>query len=155
MLACLQASGVPIAERRHGPGEGIYLRGDSDAGLCFLMGGAVRVHKPYGAFKEATVRVLSGAGIFGEPSLDPGGGPRRDSAEAASPCRVARVSKAPLHDHLVRHPGCRHSMAFALAGWAEEREAAMTRMLARGVGTRVALALLELAGRFGRRTERG
>ena len=46
-------------------------------------------------------------------------------------------------------------MAVALAEWAEEREAAVTRMLARGVGAWVALALLELAGRFGRCTAGG
>jgi CRP-like cAMP-binding protein len=155
MLACLEASGVPIAERRHGPGEVIYLRGDPDGGLRFLLEGTIVVRKPYGGYKEATVRVLSGGGIFGEPSLDPGGGPDRDSAEALSPCRVATVPKAPLLDHLLRDPWCRHSMVVALAGWAEEREAAVTRMLTRRVDARVALVLLELAGRFGRRTDRG
>ena len=51
MLACLQASGMPVAECRHGPGEGIYLGGDSDAELCFLVGSTVRVYKPYGGYK--------------------------------------------------------------------------------------------------------
>jgi CRP-like cAMP-binding protein len=155
MLTCLAASGVPIAERRHGPGEVIYLRGDPDGGLRFLLEGTARVHKPYGGYKEATVRVLSGEGIFGEPSLMTPAGPHCDSAEASLSCRVATVPKAPLLDHLARDPGCRHSMVIALTEWAEQREAAVSRLLARGVGARLARALLELVGRFGRRTDGG
>ena len=90
---------MPIIERRYSPGEHPYMRGDPDEGLWFLLEGTLEVYKLYGAFREATVRLLDGKGLFGEPSLRPTGR-HRDSAEAISACRVAKVPKAPL----LRHP---------------------------------------------------
>src|SRR5919112_3507671 len=77
----LEEAGVPVARRNYAAGELLYASGDPDRYLCFLLEGQVRVYKPYGAFKEATVALVGEGGLFGEPSLRPGGG-HRDSADA-------------------------------------------------------------------------
>ena len=94
LLASLEASGVPIIERCYSPGEHPYMRGDPDEGMWFLLGGTLEVYKLYGAFREATVRLLTGEGLFGELSLRPTGR-HRDSAVAISACRVAKVPSHP------------------------------------------------------------
>jgi CRP/FNR family cyclic AMP-dependent transcriptional regulator len=154
-LSRLEGAGVPVLEHRFGPGEQVYLRGDADRGLCFLLEGTLRVYKAYGGGSaEATVGLLAGGGLFGEPSLR-AGGRHRDSAEALSACRVARVPKGPLGAHLLRDPDCSFPLLLALAVWVEQREAAAARMVPWEVGGRLARLLLELAERFGRETERG
>ena len=105
MLATLETSGVPLIERRYSPGEHAYMRGDPDDGLWFLLEGTLEVHKFYGAFSKATLRLLEGGGLFGEPSLQ-SAGRHRDSAEALSACRVAKVLKGPLLRHLSEDPSC-------------------------------------------------
>jgi hypothetical protein len=70
------------------------MSGDPDEGLWFLLEGTLEVYKLYGAFSKATVRLLDGSGLAGEPSLR-SAGRHRDSAEALSACRVAKVLKGP------------------------------------------------------------
>jgi CRP-like cAMP-binding protein len=147
-------AGVPVIERSYAPGEQVYLRGDADRGLCFLLEGTIRLYKVYGSFQEATLGLLEDGGLFGEPSLQPEGR-HRDSAEAVSYCRVIRAPKGPLEAHFRRDPLCRAALIRALGEWAEERETAVARLQARRIGGRLARLLLELAGRFGRETDRG
>jgi CRP/FNR family transcriptional regulator, global nitrogen regulator len=154
LLASLEASGVPIIERCYSPGEHPYMRGDPDEGLWFLLEGTLEVYKPYGAFREATVRLLDGAGLYGEPSLRPTGR-HRDSAVAISACRVAKVPKAPLQRHLTEDSSCAPALLDAFAECAEEREAVVERLLNREVDSRLACLLLELAERFGEKDGRG
>jgi CRP/FNR family transcriptional regulator, global nitrogen regulator len=154
LLASLEASGVPILERCYSPGEHPYMRGDPDEGLWFLLGGTLEVYKLYGAFREATVRLLTGEGLFGELSLRPTGR-HRDSAVAISACRVAKVPKAPLQCHLTEDSGCAPALLDAFAKCAEEREAVVDRLLNREVDSRLACLLLELAERFGEKDGRG
>src|SRR5215204_3199185 len=72
-----------------------------------------------------------------------------DSAEALSACRAAKVPKGPLLRHLTEDPSSAPALLRSFAGCAEEREAAVERLLDREVGRRLARLLLELAGRFG------
>jgi CRP-like cAMP-binding protein len=153
-LASLEASGVPIIERCYSPGEHPYMRGDPDEGLWFLLEGTLKVYKLYGAFREATVRLLDGAGHFGEPSLRPTGS-HRYSAVAISACRVAKVPKSPLQRHLTEDSSCAPALLDAFAECAEQREAVVERLLNREVDGRVACLLLELAERFGKKDEQG
>jgi CRP-like cAMP-binding protein len=132
LLAGLEASGVPVIERRYSPGEHPYLRGDPDEGLWFLLEGTLEVYKLYGLFSKATVRLLDGGGLFGEPSLRSAGS-HRDSAEAVSACRAAKVPKGPLLRLLSEDAGCAPELLGAFAGCVEEREAAVGRMLDRQV----------------------
>jgi CRP-like cAMP-binding protein len=145
-LAGLRAGGVPVAERRYGPGEPIYVEGDPDGGLRFVVSGSARVYKRYGprGTKQATVALVGAGGIFGEPSLE-GARPHRDSAEAAPEgCRVATARKAAIAQHVSRDASCGLSLLLAYWGWAQRREAAIARLLPRGVRPRLANLLLEL-----------
>ena len=154
LLECLEASGVPLIERRYAPGEHPYMRGDPDEGLWFLLEGTLEVYKFYGAFSKATVRLLEHEGLFGEPSLR-STGRHRDSAQALSACRVAKVPKGPLLRLLSEHAGCAPALLGAFAGCVEEREAVVGRMLNREVNCRLACLVLELAERFGEGDGRG
>jgi len=144
----LEACGVPLVERRYAPGEHPYMRGDPDEGLWFLLEGTLEVYKLYGVFNKATVRLLDGGGLFGEPSLRSAGS-HRDSAEALSACRAAKVLKGPLLRHLSEDATHAPALLCFFAGCAEEREAATERLLDRQVERRLARLLLQLAGRFG------
>ena len=154
MLECLEASGVPVIERRYAPGEHPYVHGDPDEGLWFLLAGTLKVYKLYGAFREATVRLLDGKGLFGEPSLRPAGR-HRDSAEALYVSQAAKVPKGPLQCLLSEDPSCAPALLGAFAECTEEREAAVGRLLNREVDGRLACLLLELAERFGEEDGRG
>ena len=145
-LASLRAGGVPVAERRYGPGEPIYGEGDPDGGLRFVLSGSARVYKRYGprGTKEATVALVGAGGVFGEPSLE-GARPHRDNAEAAPEgCRVATARKAAIARHVARDASCGLALPLAYWGWAQRREAAIARLLPRGVRPRLANLLLEL-----------
>jgi CRP-like cAMP-binding protein len=122
--------------------------------LCFLLEGQVRVYKPYGAYKEATVALLGEGGIFGEPSLRPGGG-HRDSADALTDCQVARVSKIALEAHVSRDPACALALMTAFCRWARQRDQVVAMLLSRNVRSRLASLLLALADRFGEEARPG
>ena len=146
VLASLEAAGLPVAERRHGPGEPIYGEGDPDGGLCFVVSGTARVYKRYGPgdLREATVALVGAGGVFGEPALERAR-PHRDSAEAAPDgCREATVGKAALARHVARDAPCGLALLLAYWGWAQRREAAISRLLPGGVRPRLANLLLEL-----------
>jgi len=154
LLECLEASGVPVIERRYAPGEHPYVHGDPDEGLWFLLAGTLKVYELYGAFREATVRLLDAEGLFGEPSLRPAGR-HRDSAEALCACRAAKVPKGPLLRLLSEDPSSAPALLEAFAECAEEREAAVGRLLNREVDPRLACLFVELAERFGEEDGRG
>jgi CRP-like cAMP-binding protein len=154
LLSNLEASGVPIIERSYSPGEHPYMREDPDEGMWLLLKGTLKLYKLYGAFREATVRLLDGEGLFGEPSLRPTGR-HRDSAQAISACRVAKVPKSPLQRHLTEDSSCAPALLYAFAECAHEREAVVERLLNREVDGRLACLLLELAERFGEKDARG
>jgi CRP/FNR family cyclic AMP-dependent transcriptional regulator len=143
-----------VIERRYAPGEHPYMRGDPDEGLWFLLEGTLEVYKFYGTFSKATVRLLDREGLFGEPSLR-SEGRHRDSAEAVSACRTAKVPKGPLLGLLSGDTGCAPALLGVFAGCLEEREAAVRRLLDREVDRRLARLLLELAQRFGEGDGRG
>jgi CRP-like cAMP-binding protein len=150
----LEEADVPVARRNYAAGELLYASGDADGYLCFLLQGQVRVYKPYGAYKEATVALVDEDGIFGEPTLRPCGG-HRDSAEALTDCQIARVSKAPLEAHVSRDPSCALALMTAFCKWARQRDQVVEMLLPRDVRSRLASLLLALADRFGEETRPG
>jgi CRP/FNR family transcriptional regulator, global nitrogen regulator len=150
----LEEAGVPVARRNYAAGELLYSSGDADGYLCFLLEGQVRVYKPYGDYKEATVALVDEGGVFGEPSLRSSGG-HRDCAEALTDCQVARVSKVALEAHFSRDPACALALMIAFCKWARQREQVVERLLPRNVRSRLASLLLALADRFGQETRPG
>jgi CRP-like cAMP-binding protein len=150
----LEEAGVSVARRNCAAGELLYASGDPDRHLRFLLEGQVRVYKPYGIYKEATVALVGEGGIFGEPSLRPSGG-HRDCAEALTDCQVARVSKVTLESHVGRDPACALALAAAFCKWARQRDQTVAMLLPRGVRSRLAALLVTLAERFGEEAKRG
>ena len=154
----LEQAGVPVARRNYVAGELVYASGDADGYLCFLLAGQVRVYKPYGAsygaHKEATVALVDEDGVFGEPTLESGGG-HRDCAETLTDCQVARVSKASLAAHVSRDPACALALMTAFCKWARQREQMVERLLSRNVRSRLASLLVALADRFGEEAQPG
>ena len=154
LLSSLEKAGMPIAERSFEIGETIYIRGDPDRHLYFVTEGVVKLYKSYGGYKEAIVTLLEGGNIFGEPAPRSGGA-HRDSAEAASGCRVVVLSKAALEHHVQRDPRCALALIVAYAQSVQRNERAMGRLIPRDVRARLATSLLELAEGLGEPTERG
>jgi CRP-like cAMP-binding protein len=154
LLASLEEAGVRAVERRFEVGETIYVCGDSDRYLYFVIEGVVKLYKGYGEHKEAIVTLLEKGSAFGEPTpwlVDV----HRDSAEAASACWVTLVGKEALAQHVQRDPMCALALIVAYAQWVQRNERAMERLIPRDIRPRLAALLLELADRLGEPTEGG
>jgi CRP/FNR family transcriptional regulator, cyclic AMP receptor protein len=154
VLSSLEVAGVPMAERRLEFGESIYGRGDPDRHLYFLVEGVVKLYKGYRVHKEAIVTLLEEGNVFGEPAPH-SEGIHRDSAEAASACRVAAVGKVALEQHVQQDSRCALALLVAYAQWVQRHERAMERLVPRDIRPRLAASLLELADRLGEPTEDG
>ena len=116
MLSSLEEAGARVAERSFEAEETIYIRGDPDRHLYFLTEGVVKLYKSYGGHKEAIVTLLEEGNIFGEPAPRSRGA-HRDSAQAASACRIGVVAKATLQHHVQRDPGCALALLATYAQW--------------------------------------
>jgi CRP-like cAMP-binding protein len=154
MLSSLDEAGARVAERSFEAEETIYIRGDPDRHLYFLTEGVIKLYKSYGGHKEAIVTLLEQGNIFGEPAPRSGGA-HRDSAQAASACRIAVVGKAALEQAVQRDPRCALALIVAYAQWVQRQERAMERLVQRDIRPRLAASLLELADRLGKPTEGG
>ena len=154
MLSSLEEAGARVAERSFEAEETIYIRGDPDRHLYFLTEGVVKLYKSYGGHKEAIVTLLEENNIFGEPALRSRGA-HRDSAKAASACRIAVVGKAALEQAVQRDPRCALALIVAYAQWVQRQERVMERLVQRDIRPRLAASLLELADRLGKPTEGG
>jgi CRP/FNR family transcriptional regulator, cyclic AMP receptor protein len=154
VLSSLEKTGTPVAEHYFKIGETIYVRGDPDRHLYFVTEGVVKLYKSYGAYKEAIVTLLEQGNIFGEPAPRSGGA-HRDSAEAASACRVVVLSKTALEHHVQRDPRCALALIVAYAQWMQRHKRAMERLVPRDIRPRLAASLSELADRLGEPTEGG
>jgi CRP/FNR family cyclic AMP-dependent transcriptional regulator len=150
----LEEAGVRVSHRRFEAKEVIYTFGEPDLYLYFLTEGTLKLHKPYAGHKEAIVCLLEEGSVFGEPAPRSGGA-HRDSAIAAAACRVAAVDKAALELHVQRDPKCALALLVAYAQWAQRHERAFARLIPREIRTRLAVALLEVADKFGESTEEG
>jgi CRP/FNR family cyclic AMP-dependent transcriptional regulator len=154
VLSSLEGARVRMAERCLEAGETIYARGDPDRHLYFLAEGVVKLYKTHGGHKEVIVTLLEAGNVFGEPAPR-SEGVHRDSADAASLCRVVVVDKAALEQHVRRDLRCALALRVAYAQWVQRQERAMERLIPRGIRPRLAVSLLELADSLGEPTEGG
>jgi CRP/FNR family transcriptional regulator, cyclic AMP receptor protein len=147
----LEEAGVRVSHRRFEAKEVIYTCGEPDRYLYFLTEGTLKLYKRYARHKEAIVCLLEEGSVFGEPAPRSGGA-HRDSAIAAAACRVAVVDKAALERHVQRDPRCALALLVAYAQWVQRHERAFARLIPREIRARLAVALLEVANRFGEPT---
>jgi CRP-like cAMP-binding protein len=147
-LEDFEEAGVPMAERRFGAKDLIFAPGDPDGQLYFLLEGAVRLYKTYGEYKEATVALIEGGGVFGELSLDEALC-QNAFAEAVTDTRVAVVRKSVLTDVIRRHPEFGTKVLFSFAERLRQADEVIESLLDREVSARLATLLLNLGSRFG------
>ena len=147
-LEDFEREGVRVAERRYAARDTLFVPGDPDGQLYFLLEGTVRLYRLYGGHKEATIALLKDGGVFGELTLE--GAPWQTSfAEAVTDTRVLTVRKPLLTEAIKRSP----EFALKLFGSFSERlrqsDEVIESLLERGVSARLATLLSHLGERFG------
>ena len=143
-----EREGVRVAERRYAARDTLFVPGDPDGQLYFLLEGTVRLYRLYSGHKEATIALLKDGGVFGELTLE--GAPWQTSfAEAVTDTRVLTVRKPLLTEAIKRRP----EFALKLFGSFSERlrqsDEVIESLLERGVSARLATLLSHLGERFG------
>ena len=109
-----------------------------------------RVYKTYGDYKEATTALLKDAGIFGKLDFDQGD--TQDSfAEASTEAWVATVRKPSVVWLLKRRPDLSLTLFSAFSERLNQSDAMVVTLLRREVSSRLAVLLLNLCERFGKK----
>lgn len=147
-LEDFEAAGVRAVERRFRAKDVIFVPGDPDNQLYFLLEGTVRLYKLYGDYKEATIAFLKDRGVFGELSLAEG--QRQDIfAEVVTSARVASVRKSTLTELIKRRPEFAVKLLSTFSERIRQSEEVIDSLLDREVAARLATLLLNLSDRFG------
>ncbi len=147
-LEDFEEAGIRVTERHFTAKDMIFAPGDPDGQLYFLIEGAVRLHKIYGNFKEATVALLKDGGVFGELSLDEGSR-QRVFAEAVTDSRVAVARKSVLTEAIKRRPEFATKLFFSFSERLKQSDEVIESLLEREVSARLATLLSNLSERFG------
>ena len=153
-LEDFEKAGVPVAERRFGAKDMIFAPGDPDGQLYFLIEGAVRLYKIYGAFREATVALLRDGDLFGELDLV-GTTCQNAFAETITASRVAVVRKPNLIEAVGRHPEFALKLLSSFSERLRQSDEVIESLLEREVSARLATLLSNLGERFGEATGSG
>lgn len=140
--------GVRVAERHFEATDLIFVPGDPDGQLYFLLEGTVRLYKIYGKYKEATVALLKDGGVFGELSLDETLC-QSTFAEAVTDVRMVKVRKSTLNEIMKRRPEFAMKLVFSIAERLRQSDEVIESLLDREVSARLATLLLNLGVRFG------
>jgi CRP/FNR family transcriptional regulator, global nitrogen regulator len=147
-LEDLEDAGIRVAERRSGAKDAIFVPGDPDEHLYFVLSGTVRLYKIYGDYKEATVALLKDGDVFGELSLQEGSG-QTVFARALTDVRVAVVRKSVLVEFLKRDPELAMKLFSSLFERLKQSEEVVDSLLDREVSARLTKLLQNLGDRFG------
>ena len=141
-------AGVRAAERRFEAKDTIFVPGDPDSQLYFLLEGTVRLYKIYGDYKEATTALLRDRGVFGNLSLVEGR--RQDTfAEAVTEARVASAQKSVLAEVVKCRPEFSIKLFSSFSERLRQSDEVIESLLHREVSARLATLLLNLGERFG------
>ena len=143
-----EVAGIRVAERRYGAEDAIFVPGDSDGHLYFVLSGTVRLYKIYGDYKEATVALLKDGDLLGELSLQEGSG-QSVFAHALTDVRVAVVQKSVLVEVTKRDPELVMKLFSSLCERLEQSEEVIGSLLDREVSVRLTKLLRNLGNRFG------
>lgn len=153
-LEDIEKAGLRTVECKFRPKDTIFVPGDPDDQLYFLISGVVRTYKIYGTCKEATTALVQSGDIFG--NLDFVEGLRQSVfAEALTEARVASVQKTSISQVMRRHPEFALKLLSSFFERFRESEEIIESLLSREVSMRLATLLLNLADKFGIISERG
>ena len=147
-LEDFERADVRVAERRFGARDIIYAPGDPDGQLYFLLEGTVRLYKIYGAYKEATVALLTNGDVFGELSLEEKSC-QNAFAEAVTDARVAVVRKSVLKEAIMRRPEFALKLFSSFSERFRQSDETIESLLNREVSARLVTLLSHLGDRFG------
>lgn len=135
-------------------GDVLFHEGDQGDRLYIIGEGKIKLGRTSADGRENLLAVLGPGEMFGELSLfDPG--PRTATATAVAETQVVSMGHEQLKDFLAARPGVALTMLSALARRLRRTNDVLADLVFTDVPGRVAKALLDLAGRFGRQVEEG
>lgn len=135
-------------------GEKLFNEGDPGDRLYLLVEGKVKLGHTASDGRENLIAVLGPGEIIGELTLfDPG--PRSTTATAVAPTRMMQLEHDALMEFIDTRPSLAKHMLTALAQRLRRTNAVLADLVFSDVPGRVAKALLDLADRFGTRSEDG
>lgn len=135
-------------------GAVLFHEGDSGDQLYVVVDGKLKLGRHGSSGRENLLAVLGPGQMFGELSLfDPG--PRSTTATAVTKCRLRVLENADLAPWLAGRPEVAKGLLSQLAGRLRKANDVVSDLVFSDVPGRVAKALLDLASRFGERTDHG
>ncbi|WP_392543288.1 Crp/Fnr family transcriptional regulator [Oryzobacter telluris] len=135
-------------------GDILFHEGDQGDRLYVIGEGKIKLGRTSTDGRENLLAILGPGEMFGELSLfDPG--PRTATATAVAETQVVSMGHEQLKDFLSQRPGVATTLLAALARRLRRTNESLADLVFTDVPGRVAKALLDLAGRFGRPVEDG
>lgn len=135
-------------------GETLFKEGDEGTELFVVLDGKVKLGHSASDGRETLLAVLGPGQMFGELSLfDPG--PRSATATAVVDTEVASLSHDALLPIIAEHPEVSRALLFQLATRLRRTNEVVGDLVFSDVPGRVAKALVDLANRFGKKSDKG
>ena len=135
-------------------GDVLFHEGDQGDRLYVIGEGKIKLGRTSSDGRENLLAILGPGEMFGELSLfDPG--PRTATATAVAETQVVSMGNEQLKEFLAQRPGVAATLLAALARRLRRTNDVLADLVFTDVPGRVAKALLDLAGRFGRPVEEG
>ncbi|WP_054953003.1 Crp/Fnr family transcriptional regulator [Flaviflexus massiliensis] len=135
-------------------GEALFHEGDSGDNLFIIVDGKIKLGHASDDGRENLIAILGPREIIGELSLFDLG-KRSTSATAVAPTTLLSLSHEDLMGFIDNHPDMAKHMLRQLAQRLRRTNELMADLVFADVPGRVAKALLDLAARFGERTQEG
>jgi CRP-like cAMP-binding protein len=127
----------------------VYLPGDPGNSVFFIVGGRVKRAKVTREGKELTIAYHGAGDMFGELCLVDGGAPRDEMAEATRNTIIAELPAHSLRALVSSNARLTCELAAVLIVRRREIEAKLQNILFRGVSSKLAELLIELADEYG------
>ncbi len=135
-------------------GEILFNEGDEGNQLYVVLDGKVKLGRTSPDGRENLLAILGPGQMFGELSFfDPG--PRSATATAVTDVELKSLGHDALSPVLADHPDVALALLHQLAGRLRRTNEVVGDLVFSDVPGRVAKALLDLAGRFGRKADDG
>jgi CRP-like cAMP-binding protein len=135
-------------------GDVLFNEGDSGSQLYVVIEGKIKLGRTSADGRENLLAILGPGQMFGELSFfDPG--PRSATATAVTDVELKSLGHDALSPVLTTHPDVALALLNQLAGRLRRTNEVVGDLVFSDVPGRVAKALLDLAGRFGRKADDG
>jgi CRP/FNR family transcriptional regulator, cyclic AMP receptor protein len=132
----------------------IYLPSDAGESVLLLTSGRVKIYHLTGDGKQAVLAIVDPGELFGEVAVFPGG-MREEFAEAMETVTLVRIPGDELRRLMEQHPQVSLGVTRLMGLRRQRVERRLKSLLFRSNRERLTHLLLELADKYGRRTEAG